>query len=98
MSEILLIDVHQPEFGQWLEATGHRVSQLANIAEAARSPLISETELVIAGAPTREEEAKLEAILQGPLHPGLILLAKSQHLENARVGFRLGAADVLPPD
>jgi len=98
MSEILLIDVHQPEFGQWLESTGHRVSQLANIAEAARLPLIAETELVIAGTPTREEEPKLEAILQGPLRPGLILLAKSQHLENARVGFRVGAADVLPPD
>ncbi len=98
MSEILLIGVARPEFGQWLESTGHRVSHFASLAETALSLLVAEAELVIVGTPSKEEESNLEGILQGPLKPGLILLARSQHLEEARSGFRLGAADVLPPD
>lgn len=98
MSEILLIDLQRPEFGRWLESTGHHVLQAADWAAAGEVQRASESELVIARTPAPEEEAQLETILHGPGQPGLILLAKSQRLEDARIGFRLGAADVLPSD
>ncbi len=98
MSEILLIDVQRSDFEQWLEATGHRVSKLSVLDEAPGSSQASQAELVIAQTPGVEDEAKLAGLLHEPGRPGLILLARSQRLEDARVGFRLGAADVLPLD
>jgi len=98
MSEILLIGVGRPEFGQWLEATGHEVTQVSSLEEAARSPKAAAVDLIIAATPARNEESQLAGLLEGAGHPVLILLASSPRLEDARVGFRLGAADVLPSD